>query len=59
MKLIDGKQISATLKEQLAEQVKTFPEKYGRVPHLAHIYGPRHVHQRGKCSVQYTLCSSK
>ena len=34
MKLIDGKQISASLKEALAEQVKTFPEKYGRVPHL-------------------------
>lgn len=34
MKLIDGKQISATLKSKLAEQVATFPEKYGRVPHL-------------------------
>lgn len=34
MKLIDGKQISASLKESLAEQVKSFPEKYGRVPHL-------------------------
>lgn len=34
MKLIDGKQISASLKEKLAEQVATFPEKYGRVPHL-------------------------
>ncbi len=34
MKLIDGKQISATLKARLAEQVATFPEKYGRVPHL-------------------------
>ena len=34
MKLIDGKQISATLKSKLAEQVDTFPEKYGRVPHL-------------------------
>jgi methylenetetrahydrofolate dehydrogenase (NADP+)/methenyltetrahydrofolate cyclohydrolase len=34
MKLIDGKLISASLKEKLAEQVKTFPEKYGRVPHL-------------------------
>lgn len=34
MKLIDGEKISATLKEQLAEQVKTFPEIYGRVPHL-------------------------
>ena len=34
MKLIDGKQISASLKANLAEQVATFPEKYGRVPHL-------------------------
>lgn len=34
MKLIDGKQISALLKAKLAEQVATFPEKYGRVPHL-------------------------
>lgn len=34
MKLIDGKLISASLKESLAAQVKTFPEKYGRVPHL-------------------------
>lgn len=34
MRLIDGKQISASLKAKLAEQVATFPEKYGRVPHL-------------------------
>ena len=34
MKLIDGKQISASLKERLAVQVASFPEKYGRVPHL-------------------------
>ena len=34
MELIDGKQISASLKEKLREQVATFPEKYGRVPHL-------------------------
>lgn len=34
MKLIDGKQISASIKERLAAQVATFPEKYGRVPHL-------------------------
>lgn len=34
MRIIDGKLISATLKENLAEQVKTFPDKYGRVPHL-------------------------
>ena len=34
MLLIDGKQISASLKAKLAEQVATFPEKYGRVPHL-------------------------
>ena len=34
MTIIDGKQISASLKAKLAEQVTTFPEKYGRVPHL-------------------------
>ena len=34
MKIIDGKAISASLKEALKEQVATFPEKYGRVPHL-------------------------
>lgn len=34
MRLIDGKAISASLKEALKEQVATFPEKYGRVPHL-------------------------
>jgi len=34
MVIIDGKQISAALKEQLREQVATFPQQYGRVPHL-------------------------
>ena len=34
MILIDGKQLSSSLKEKLAEQVATFQEKYGRVPHL-------------------------
>lgn len=34
MKLIDGKAVSASLKEALKEQVATFPQKYGRVPHL-------------------------
>lgn len=34
MKLIDGKAVSASLKEALKEQVATFPAKYGRVPHL-------------------------
>lgn len=37
MKQIDGKQISSSLKEQLANQVKTFLEKYGRVPHLVFV----------------------
>ena len=37
MKLIDGKQISASVKEAVAAQVATFPEKYGRVPHLVVI----------------------
>ena len=34
MILIDGKQISASLKESIKEQVTSLPEKYGRVPHL-------------------------
>ena len=37
MNLIDGKQIAAQMKAALAEEVKTFPEKYGRVPHLVVI----------------------
>ena len=35
--IISGKELSAKLKEQMAEQVSTFPEKYGRVPHLVVI----------------------
>lgn len=34
MVIINGKEISTTLKNHLAEQIKSFPEKYGRVPHL-------------------------
>ena len=34
MTIIDGKQISASLKEALKEQVAALEEKYGRVPHL-------------------------
>ena len=37
MRIIDGKQISASLKEALAVQVATFPALYGRVPHLVVI----------------------
>ena len=37
MTIIDGKQISASLKEEVAAQVATFPEKYGRAPHLTVI----------------------
>ena len=35
--IISGKELSAQLKAEMAEQVATFPEKYGRVPHLAVI----------------------
>ena len=35
MIIIDGKAVSAALKEDIRQQVETFPEKYGRVPHLA------------------------
>ena len=36
-KVISGKDLSARLKEEMAAQVATFPEKYGRVPHLVVI----------------------
>lgn len=32
--VISGKELSASMKAEMAEQVKGFPEKYGRVPHL-------------------------
>lgn len=35
--IISGKELSARLKSEMAEQVATFPEKYGRVPHLVVI----------------------
>lgn len=37
MTIIDGKAVSAALKESIKEQVATFPQKYGRVPHLVVI----------------------
>lgn len=36
-KIISGKELSAELKAEMAAQVSTFPEKYGRVPHLVVI----------------------
>ena len=36
-KVISGKDLSAQLKEEMKAQVATFPEKYGRVPHLVVI----------------------
>ncbi|MFA6593149.1 MAG: tetrahydrofolate dehydrogenase/cyclohydrolase catalytic domain-containing protein [Bacteroidales bacterium] len=35
--IISGKELSAKLKAQMAEQVAGFPAKYGRVPHLVVI----------------------
>ena len=32
--VISGKELAAACKAKMAEQVKTFPEKYGRLPHL-------------------------
>lgn len=32
--IISGKELSARLKAEMAERVATFPEKYGRVPHI-------------------------
>lgn len=36
-KNINGRELSKKLKAEMAEQVATFPEKYGRVPHLVVI----------------------
>lgn len=36
-KIISGKELSAKLKAEMAARVATFPEKYGRVPHLVVI----------------------
>ena len=35
--IISGKELSAKLKLEMADEVKTFPAKYGRVPHLVVI----------------------
>ena len=35
--IISGKELSAKLKEDMRQQVSTFPEKFGRVPHLVVI----------------------
>ena len=35
--IISGKDLSLKLKASMAEQVKTFPALYGRVPHLVVI----------------------
>ncbi len=32
--ILNGKELSAAMKAEMKEQIKTFPEKYGRVPHL-------------------------
>ena len=36
-KIISGKELSASLKAEMAAQVAAFPEQYGRVPHLVVI----------------------
>ena len=35
--IISGKELSTRLKEEMAAQVATFPDIYGRVPHLVVI----------------------
>lgn len=35
--IISGKELSAKMKAEMAEKVATFPQKYGRVPHLVVI----------------------
>ena len=37
MQLIDGKQLAATIKEELAAEVKIIREKKGNIPHLAAV----------------------
>ena len=67
-KIISGKELSAKLKLEMADEVKTFPAKYGRVPHLvvilvgedpgsvAYVAGKhRDCAVRGKCCWQVRL----
>ena len=35
--ILDGKAVAAALKADIAEQIKTLPERFGRVPHLVVI----------------------
>ena len=35
--IVSGKDLAARLKAEMAAEVATFPEKYGRVPHLVVI----------------------
>ncbi|MBQ5914161.1 MAG: bifunctional methylenetetrahydrofolate dehydrogenase/methenyltetrahydrofolate cyclohydrolase, partial [Alistipes sp.] len=35
--IISGKDLALSLKQEMAQEVATFPEKYGRVPHLVVI----------------------
>ena len=35
--IISGKELALSLKQEMALEVATFPEKYGRVPHLVVI----------------------
>ena len=35
--IINGKELALSLKQEMAANVATFPEKYGRVPHLVVI----------------------
>ncbi len=36
-KLIDGKKVSSDIKQEIAEEVKTFKQEKGKVPHLAAV----------------------
>lgn len=36
-KLIDGKKVSSDIKQEIAEEVKTFKQETGKVPHLAAV----------------------
>ena len=47
--IISGKELSAKLKAEMAAEVATFGEKYGRVPHLVVILVGEDPRQRVVC----------
>ena len=64
MKLINGKEIAAAIKAEIAEEVKVLVEKYGRLPHLAAILvgsdpaSQTYVANKEKACAEVGMCSS-